>query len=488
MTEIDQQILAEIDRLAQAAVGKQSQGAFEEAIGLYRQALEMESGLSAVHLNLGVCLKALERLPEAAEAFERALELEPDYAGAYFNLANVLVLQERNDKAETCFRRALEQQTVYPEALNNLANLLLNENRLQEAAEACEQALGQRPDFLDALNTLGNVRKKQGRFEEACELYRRVLLQGPESYETQLNLGMGLLLLGDFQEGGRLYEQRLPKAARAHQPWPEGAVKGKRVVILAEQGYGDAIQGIRYAPVMKAAGAAAVHVECEKPLMRLFAGLDSVSTVVETQADLPPHDLRGAVLSLPYLMGTRLDTIPAETPYITADPDLTETWAKRFSGLQGLKAGLVWSGNPNHKNDHNRSIPLDQLAPLAEVGGIDWVSLQMGVESGDLNHWPAALNDPTSDITDFADSAAILANLDLVIAADTAVVHLAGALGRPVWVLLPFDPDWRWLLERTDSPWYPTAQLFRQSEPGDWAGVVRQVKAALPEEIKSHRS
>src|SRR6266568_4978670 len=242
---------------------------------------------------------------------------------------------------------------------------------------------------------------------------------------------------------------------------------------------------MRYAPLVADRGGRVV-LEIQPPLARLAAGTEGVAEIVAAGAALPPFDLHCPLLSLPERFGTDLATIPAEIPYLTPDPELVEHWRRKLGDGPGLKVGIVWAGNRAHKNDRSRSIAIERLLPILEVPGIRWVSLQVGERAADVARLPIGMvADISNELGDFGDTAAVIANLDLVIAVDTAVVHLTGALGRPVWAMLAFAPDWRWLLEREDSPWYPTMRLFRQTEPGDWAGVFDRVAAALQHRVKS---
>ena len=298
-----------------------------------------------------------------------------------------------------------------------------------------------------------------------------------------------LLALGELVEGWLLYEWRArrsdgPAARSFSKPLWEGEnVRGKRLLLHAEQGQGDAIQFSRYATIAAARGATVI-LEVPQALNTLLRGIDGVSAVVSSGSALPEYDLHCPLMRLPLVFGTTLATIPAATPYISADPQTLARWSTKLGPRKRMRVGLVWTGNPLHHNDSNRSIPFDVLAPLLDLPA-DWICLHKDLSGEDrdaLTERPA-IRHFADDIADFADTAALTQHCDMVISVDTAVAHLAGALGKPLWLLLPSFPDWRWLIEREDSPWYPTARLFRQSALGDWASVVERVKREIQARI-----
>jgi hypothetical protein len=305
------------------------------------------------------------------------------------------------------------------------------------------------------------------------------------------------MLAGNFSDGWREYESRplkagfdLPKNKSTQPRWTGQDLAGKRLFLQAEQGAGDIIQYSRLAAVLAGRGAQTI-LACPPALLRLLRTLDGVSHLVTNANMIPDFDYHCYLLSLPLLLGLKLQTIPAKVPYLHAQPESVEYWCARLAPLGNQKKiGLVWAGNPNYSNDHNRSIPPSALAPLAEISGVRFISLQKGdLQKGDaaapLPPSEFELIDHTAEIFDYADTAALIANLDLVIAADTSVAHLAGALAKPVWTLLPFHPDWRWMLDRSDSPWYPTMRLFRQPRHGDWQTPIRQIADALSTLVKT---
>ena len=266
----------------------------------------------------------------------------------------------------------------------------------------------------------------------------------------------------------------------AQPPWDGSELNGKTVLLHAEQGLGDSIQFVRYVPMVRDRGGKVV-LQCQPALSRLFTGLPGIDRVIKNGDPIPRFDAHCPLLSLPRAFGTTLDSIPASVPYLTADPAAALDWAKRLADRPGKKVGIVWAGRAGYVGDRTRSLSLTTLAPLACASGITWYSLQKGYAAAQISDAPQGMEliDRTAELNDFADTAALIANLDLVISVDTAVAHLAGAMGKSVWTLLPYAPDWRWLLNRDDSPWYPTMRLFRQQRPGDWGEVIQRIAESL---------
>jgi hypothetical protein len=365
----------------------------------------------------------------------------------------------------------------------NLGNAQARLGRHEEAATSYRQAARLRPHYPEAHSNLGNALLEVGHVEEAARCYEEALRQDPEHPSAHWNRAWLRLLCGDFERGWEEYEWRwvTGNAAPRHfrQPvWDGSALWGATILLHAEQGLGDTVQFVRYAPWVKEAGGRVV-VECQArlaPLVRTVAGVDEV---VEAGSTLPPFDTHAGLLSLPRIFGTSVKTLPAEVPYFTLDATRIERWRARLAQAGGFKAGLVWAGSPTHKNEHSRSIRLSALAPLAAVSGVSLFSLQRGPQAAELASAPFPITNLEEQNNDILDTAASLTHLDLVIAVDTMVAHLAGALARPVWTLLAYVPDFRWLLGRDDSPWYPTMRLFRQPRPGDWAAVIARVAEEL---------
>jgi tetratricopeptide (TPR) repeat protein len=457
-----------------------------EAAASYREALRLRPNYPETYNNLGIALHDLGRPAEAEANCREALRLRPSYPEAYNTLGNALLALGRLAEAEASYREAVRLRPDYPEAHNNFGIALHDLGRPAEAEVGYRAALRLRPNFPEAHNNLGAALNALGQPAEAEASYREALRLRRNYPDAHNNLGMTLLLAGRFEEGWKEYEWRWkvkPHSSSARhfsaQLWRGEAIEDRTILLHAEQGLGDTLQFCRYAPLMVCG--AGIVLEVQAPLLRLLSRLPGVRQIVAAGDRLPPFDLHCPLLSLPDAFGTTLDTIPAGTPYLSADPALAAYWQERLVGLDGPKIGLVWAGRQQLKGDRHRSIALKALAPLAEVSGVSFVSLQKDEAAAQVADPPHGmmLHDFTTDLHDFEDTAALIVNLDLVISVDTAVAHLAGALGKPVWLLNRFDTDWRWLLNRDDSPWYPTLRQFRQPSPGDWSSAVRAARDAL---------
>ncbi len=463
-----------------------------EAEANCREALRLRPGCPQAHNNLGMTLNVLGRPAEAEASFREALRLRPDFAGAHNGLGRTLLNLDRPAEAEARFREARRLRPDFPDACNNLAAALLALGRPAQAEASAREALRLRPDFPQAHNNLGAAQYVLGRPAQAEASCREALRHRPDFPDAHSNLAMPLLLTGRFEEGWKEYEWRWKTKSMSEgvrdfpAPLWNGEAIGDRVILLhAEQGLGDALQFCRYAPLI--ASNATTILEVHAPLVRLLSRLPGIAQVVARGDTLPSFDLHCPLLSLPRAFGTTIDSIPAAIPYLTADPVQAEAWAERLSGLRGLRIGLVWAGSRHLDRpdstapDRRRSIGLNTMAPFGKVSGVSFISLQKGEPAAQSANPPRGLllHDFTADLRDFADTAALIDGLDLVISVDTAVAHLAGALGKPVWLLNRFDTDWRWMLRRDDSPWYPTVRLFRQPSPGDWNSVICSVGDAL---------
>ena len=430
------------------------------------------------------------RLAEAETLFRQALAAAPDDAGTLTNLGVVLQLQARFDEAEACYRQALALRPDQPMTLNNLGVVLQARDAVEEAIGCFRRAVALRPDYQEALNGLGVALQAEGRLDEAIASFRQVLALRADHAETRLNLATALLVAGDLEAGFRELEWRWRARGRAEHlpeqlpPWSGEPLAGGTLMVLAEQGAGDTFQFIRYLGELKArSGAGRVLMLAAPPLARLLASAEGIDRLLVPGDEPEPFDRYVPLLSLPHHFGTRLDTIPAAVPYLSAPQALVDAHRRSLDGLPGRKVGLVWRGNPRHRNDRKRSLPENVWPDLGRLPGGSWVSLNPGPTEAETrllaDHLGAV--DITSTLADWADTAAAIMALDLVVTVDTGVAHLAGALGRPAWVLLPFAPDWRWLLGRSDSPWYPSLRLFRQPRAGDWPAVIEAVRNALGE-------
>ncbi len=473
--------------VAQSNLGNtlREQGMLDEAIAAQRQAIALMPTYTLAHNNLGNALGAQGRWDEALGAYQRALELEPRHAPTHYNMGTTLARMRRWGEAEAAFRRALELQPAYFLAHLNLGNALKEQERWAEATEAYRTALKFQPENPVARTNLGAALAEQGRFDEAVRAYREVLATQPDYPLARLNHGLLALLHGDFAQGWPLYEARwdvFPDSRRsfAQPPWDGSAPEGKRILIHAEQGFGDSIQFARFVPLVAALGGEVI-VECQPPLVDLMRGITNSGEVVPAGAPLPPFDFHVPMLSLPLIFRTTPDTIPQEVPYLVPDAARVATWRERLGERSRLRVGLAWAGDPNHVRNRTRSLPIQDFQPLILMEGIDFFSLQKGPASQQIERLDhsARLIDHTSELGDFADTAALISGLDLVITVDTAIAHLAGALGKRVWTLLAFVPEWRWGLGSIATPWYPTMRLFRQPAPGDWRSVIADVHDEL---------
>jgi len=466
------------------------QGRLDEAIVSYRSAIDFKPDYLEAHYNLGAALAKCGRLDEAIASCRRALILKPDYPDGHNNLGVVLMQFGRLDEAVVCYRRALDLKPDYPEAHNNLGNALREQRQLDAAIASYRAALQVRPDYAEACNNLGTSLMEQGRLDEAAASYRNAILHKPDYPDPHANLATVLLAQGDMAAGWREYEwrwkmpQMIPGRRCFAQPqWRGEAAEGRTLLIHAEQGFGDTLQFCRYATLAAAAGLRVI-IEAPKPLVRLLRSLSGVDLVMQYGADLPAFDFHCPMLSLPLALGTTVATIPGATPYLCADAARAAFWRARLSAIagDGPRIGLVWAGNPGvclpakAAMDRRRSLSLEQMAPLVEIPGMHFFNLQ---KDGPASPGRFPLVDVMGEMGDFADTAALIVNLDLVISVDTAVAHLAGALGKPVWLLNRFDTCWRWLTGRRDSPWYPTLRLYRQPRPGDWGAVLAEVARDL---------
>ncbi len=459
-------------------------GSRAEAAVLYRAVLADEPrNADALHL-LGLVLKGEGKTDEALELIRRAVELRPDFADGHYNLGNLHMGAGRIEEAFASFRRAIALKPELAEAYYNMGNLLRDRGELEAAEAAFRSAIAARAGYVEAHHNLANVLKSQNRVEAAITEYRRSIVLKPALGEAHYNMGLVLMLMGAMEEGLEKYEYRwevdgfpTPKRNFPQARWQGEDITDKTLLVSSEQGLGDAIQFARYLPLI-AGRARRVVLEARKPLMRLMEKVPGVDEVVEAGRALPAFDIHTPLLSLPYILKTRLYTIPGNVPYFKADPDMVAHWKARRDSR--FTVGLIWAGN--RKPDPSRTTGLAALKPILDVPGIRFIGLQKELESGD-DALIAGMGDRLDwwgkDFGDFADTAAAFEAIDLVISIDTGPAHLAGALGRPSWVFIPFAADWRWLMARPDSPWYPTMTLYRQEQRGDWTPEIAKVAADL---------
>jgi len=508
----------------------QSQHRLTEALVSYDRALALKPDYTEVHFNRAVTLQGLQRPEEALQSYGRALAGRPEYIDAHYNRSLLLQQLRRFDEALESYARTLVLDSNLAPAYKNRGDLLRDLYRFEEALQDYDRALAIAPGYAEAWNSRGIVMRELDRFEEALQDYDRALAIAPGYAEAYSNRGVLHYALNRPQEALASFETAIsidPRYAQAHQnkafaallagdlatgwaenewrwqreggpggqakrfdraPWlGEHSLAGKAILLHAEQGLGDTLQFCRYASLV-AEGGARVILEVPAVLASLLAGLEGVSQVISRGDPLPSFDQHCPLMSLPLAFGTTLGTVPARIPYLRSDPEKARSWREKLAQRSALKVGLVWSGA---NRPHQRTLTLRRNIPLAALESlrhphIEFYSLQKG-QPGEselarlrAESWRGPqLIDLTSELEDFSDTAALVENLDLVITVDTAVAHLAGALGKPVWLMLRFDTCWRWLLGRTDSPWYPTARLYRQQASGDWAGVVRAVRTDL---------
>ncbi len=469
----------------------QLQGQLADAEIQYQTTLDLKPDYAQGHYNLGVLHQMQNKLKEAHRCFGTALTLNPDYFQAHNNLGAILELQGKTSEAVDHYRRALVLNPSYAEAYYNLGHALQSEGLLDDAIANYQQALKFKRDYIEAYNNLGSIFELQGKLAEAVAHYKQALAFNPEHAGAKFNLALLQLLLGDIAGGFNNYEWRwhsfcTPRGFLQPQ-WRGEPLNGARILLHAEQGLGDTLQFLRFLPMVQAAGGSVI-LEVQAPLRRIAAQLGGVSTLLTCGEPLPPFDWQCPLMSLPSALGITSTTIPAPERYLSIPEDALRKADTLPWPAQGLRVGIAWAGNASHTKDRYRSLPLDLLNPILRMEGIHFYSLQMGPGTAQL----AACEEPITDlrdvIEDMADTAALMTHLDLVIAVDTSVVHLAGALGKPVWVMLPSAPDWRWLLNRDDSPWYPTLRLFRQPRLNDWRAVVHRVCEQLSMVISARQN
>ncbi len=473
------------DTLVNRASIRSQQHRWQAALADYDRAVALRPDHAATRVIRAATLLQLKRPAEALADCDLALALRPDDAGALTNRGFALLDLRRAEEALASFERALALRPDHPAAVADRGDALVELGRAEEALAAYDAALRLDPGNAHAFDRRGEALRLLGRPEEALASYRRAAALAPDDAVIQGHLSLCHLLLGQFAEGWPLYEWRwkLPGAVPLAGPeagplWlGQDSLRGKTILLLAEQGLGDIIQFCRFVPLVAAQGAT-VWLTAPPAMLRLLAGLDGVARLLPWDEAFPEADCHCPLMSLPLALGTRLSTIPA--PALAFDPAWADASVGAMANEGRFRVGLVWSGNPAHSNDRRRSIPLARFA-RALVPSVDYFVLQTEIQPRDQRVLDAldTIVVPADRSPDLAATAALIAAMDLVITVDTSVAHLAGTLGKPVWILLAHDPDWRWMLGRPDSPWYPSARLFRQPAPGDWESVLDQVVAAL---------
>ena len=459
----------------------------DEALASIDKALEIAPDHLDALNNRGNLLLSLLRPADAVAAFDRVLALEPRHVQAHINRGNALSELGQGAEALAEYDAALALQPNNPYAFYNRGNALRAMGCEADAIEAYGSALLALPSHQGSWVNLGLALMALNRRGEALDAYRKALELAPDNADANFNESLALLTIGDYRRGFEKYEWRWKrtgvdaKPRFRQRPWlGDASLANKTILLHAEQGLGDTIQFVRYAPILERAGAKVV-IEVQPELKELLAKFDGVASVIGRGESLPPFDLHCPLASLPLAMKTELSNVPAEIPYLRASEPRIARWRERIEARPGPRIAIVWSGRADHDNDRNRSIALAELEPLLATRGVSFISIQRELRPADAGQLAGhtGMLHVGGDLMDFSDTAAVLALCDLTISVDTSVAHLAGAMARPAYVLVPFQPDWRWTADRERSPWYPEITLFRQPAPGDWNSVLKRVSEAL---------
>jgi len=460
-------------------------GHLDEAINCFQKSLELNPQNADAYNNQGIIYKDKGELNEAITSFQEAIHLNPNHIIAYYNLGVIYKDKKQFDEAIQCFQKVLLLNPNIIAAYHYLGIIYQEKEQIDEAITQYQKAIQLNPNIAELYSNLGLVLIIKGKHTEAISCYQKAIAINPDDSTSRWLLSNIFLLIGDYRNGWKEFESfrkignhNINQRTFTQPLWDGSDIKGLTILLHAEAGFGDTIQFIRYVPLIAQRGAKVI-VDSQKELTSLLQNVDSIDAVFSRGDKLPEFDLHCPLMSLPRIFDTTLDNIPLQTPYLKADDLLVRKWSQRLQGdASRLKVGLVWSGGgfPPKK-----STSLDKFSSFKEIEKITFYSLQKGPSAEQTKYLQRDFRciDYTDGLHDFSETAALIANLDLVISVDTAVAHLAGALGKPVWVLLPFVPDWRWLLNRDDSPWYPTMRLFRQPSLGDWVSVIVKVKDEL---------
>jgi tetratricopeptide (TPR) repeat protein len=478
------------DAMSMLAIVLAQSGRAGEALTLAHQAVSLAPQSPVLHFNRGIVCAGADRLADAITSYRAAIALEPTLFEAHNNLANLLRKTGQLESAISSFRQAIALRPDSAATYFNLGNALQDLGNSNEAAAAYARAIALQPNHAEAHLNLGNILRMANQSALAAEHYRAALLAKPDFPEAQWSMGLHHLQQGRLEQGWPLFEARLrvPEfpVRRFREPiWDGSPLHGRRIVLHPEGGFGDAIQFFRFARLVHEQRGGRVLFLGPPELRRLFSiqpGIERYDVDGET---IDPFDFHCPLLSLPLRFGTTIGTIP-QVPYLEADPQLVEQWQRRLGPADGrMKIGLVWAGSQRNLNDVNRSMSMDQLAPLADIGGVRFIGLQK--ERWETPPAGMEIENFSSELTDYAQTAALAANLDLAICVDTSVAHLCGALGKPTWVPMCQPTEWRWLLEREDSPWYASMRLFRQPRAGDWETPMKRIAEALRARVGDFR-
>jgi tetratricopeptide (TPR) repeat protein len=452
----------------------------DEAIGCYQHAIQLKPDFAGAHNNLGSAFKDVGRPDEAVAEYRRAIALNPDFAEAVSNLGDVLTDKGQLPEAIECLHRAIQLNPNFSRAHCNLGVALQRAGEIDKAMASYRRAIQLDRNFAKAHNNFGIALRETGQLEEAVAACSKAIALAPDFVDAHWSLALALLTAGDLQRGVAEYEWRwrrsdLPWTRHTFsQPrWDGEPLEERTLLIHAEQGLGDTIQFARYLPMVAQRGGKIIF-ECQPNVSSVIRQIAAGIEVFDWGQDLPAFDVHCPLMSLPLVFKTELQTIPAAIPYLKADENLSQKWAAHLAGSIGFKVGIAWAGSARHKLDAQRSLSSVTLSPLTQIPGVTLFSLQKDQPATEIK-----LIDFTAELSDFTETAALIDNLDLVISVDSAVAHLAGAMGKPTWVMLPLIPDWRWMLKREDSPWYPTMRLFRQERTGEWTSVIHRIAAAL---------
>lgn len=473
-------------------VALNSAGKPQQATACLRKAVSLKPDYAQAYSSLALALRALDRLEEAEACARQAVRLTPEEPDALNNLGLILRELGHQQEAESTLRKATELAPEHASAFNNLGLILQDAGRLEDAERVMRLSISLQPDTADFHNNLALLLQDMGRWKESADSARRAIGLAVQHAGAKTNLALALLSSGDYETGLPLYEQRfgvrenrltlppaIAAAVRERPAWQGEDVAGKTLLILCDQGHGDNLMMMRYLPLLAKQGAVRIKVVCNPALARIFAALRAPCEAIPWHKTATPgqFDLHCPMMSLPQRFGTRIGSIPNAVPYVHPNDADILAWRARTDSLQGLKVGIAWAGNPTLRTDARRSVPPEALQPLLQVEGVCFISLQKnalhrGMPGSGMHNW-------MDECRDFYDTACLVSSLDLVISADTAVAHLAGALGRPVWMLNRYESEWRWMLEREDSPWYPTMRVLRQPDSGNWAGLCKRATEEL---------
>ncbi len=465
----------------------QSLHQFEKSEAAYRKAIELNPKLYQAWNNLGNLLHQIGRKEEAEVNYRQALVIHPRYVEAIANLGDLLQVNGKLSEALELYDQARANGDCSPELLYNEGNAYLQQDRLLEAIERYEGAVKLNPSLPQPYSNLGVAYLSTGNPRKAMQCYQKAISLSPDFVDAHWNRSLLWLITGNYEQGWPEHEWRwrLKKYMRRQfqQPlWNGEEFRGKRILLFAEQGLGDTIQFIRYAPMVKALGGSVI-IETQPPLAALLRSCPGIDEVVIQNDPLPEFDWQVPLICMPRIFQTKVETVPQSVPYLRIPEGFVPPVLPPLPEGK-KKIAICWAGSPTHDNDRNRSCPIEALAPLFEDSRFTWVSFQKGPAVEKLKTFPAAKSVVNwgDHFRDFVDTAWATQQVDLILAVDTSVVHLAGALGRPTWLMIPFNPDWRWMLERSDTPWYPTMQIFRQSKPQDWPGLISTIHATLSAE------